>query len=951
MKISLHYLLPSLLLAGVLGQTAAADISLHGTWQYALDPEDKGIREQWAEKKLENALTLPGSLQTQGIGEDIGPNTKWVGLQRDTRSVLGDPVYQKYARGDGQAYKVPSWLQPDKYYQGVSWFQKEINLPEFPSGEWLVELERAHWETMLYVDGKPAGKQNSLGTPHRYLLKGLKPGKHMLTIRVDNRVSIPVGIDAHSVSDHTQSNWNGLIGRMTVTPLNKARIENVRLTPDISRKSVLVDLSVRKNPSEKTRIQMEVLTEKGLRLGKTAEYELPPGTGSASIRSDIALGEQAELWDEHHPALYSVRTAITSGKEREERKTTFGLREFKAEGTRFTINGHPVFLRGTLECCVFPKTGYPAMDETSWTRIFKQAKQFGLNHIRFHSWCPPEAAFAAADKLGMYLQVECGAWSMVVGDDDKLNTWIREEGQRILREYGNHPSFCLMAYGNEPSGKNHVRYLAELVTSWKKEDPRRVYTGAAGWPYLEQADYWNAPDPRIQAWGAGLNSRINALPPSFDYDFRDIIKKNMPTVSHEIGQWCVYPDFKEIRKYTGLLKAKNFELFREILSNKGMSDLAEPFLFSSGRLQTLCYKADIEAALRTPGMGGFQLLGLTDFPGQGTALVGVLNAFWDTKGYVDAEEYRTFCSDTVPLIRFPRMAWNNGEIFRAPLEIAHFGVSPLKNASVEWKVLGENGKIVASGSFTNDIPLGNAHPVGTVSFSLKQIDAPAKLTVEAAVRKHSGAAAVGQNSWNIWVYPAQQKEEANIPYMTHYFNQETRKRLARGENVLLTLKKGTLSPENGGTIAVGFSPIFWNTAWTSNQAPHTLGIYCNPKHPALAAFPNDGHTDWQWWDIIKDSSAIILDSLPHAYRPVIHYIDDWFVNRKLGLLMEMKVGPGKLLVCGADLEKDMEKRPAARQFLHSLRQYMQSPAFNPSQEIPVSLLERILPSGASISNR
>lgn len=941
---TIQSLLSSVILAGILSNAAIADVPLQGTWNYALDPEDKGIAEQWFGKTLEHSLVLPGSIQSQGIGEKIGPLTKWVGLKRDTKSVLGDPVYQKYARDDGKTYKVPSWLQPDKYYQGVSWFQREIDLPASPSGEWLVELERAHWETALYVDSQHVGGRNSLGTPHRYLIKSLKPGKHRLTIRVDNRIHVPVGIDAHSVSDHTQSNWNGIVGNMSVTPLNHARLEGIRLTPGVKDKSVSIDVSVRKNPSERTSLQLEILTENGQSIGKRMEYDLEPGTDSTQIQSHLVLGDKAELWDEHNPKLYFVKATVISGKEKEEKQTAFGLREFKAEGTRFLVNGNPVFLRGTLECCVFPNTGYPPTDEASWEKIYKTAKEFGLNHIRFHSWCPPEAAFKAADRLGIYLQVECGVWSTAVGDDEKLNAWIREEGKRILKEYGNHPSFCLMAHGNEPSGKAHVKYLAELVDSWKKEDPRRVYTGAAGWPYLERADYWNAPDPRIQAWGAGLNSRINSMPPSFNYDFRNIIKKNMPTVSHEIGQWCVFPDFREINQYTGVLKAKNFELFREILSNKGMSDLEEEFLFASGRLQTLCYKADIEASLRTPGMGGFQLLGLTDFPGQGTALVGVLNAFWGTKGYVDAGEYRTFCSDTVPLVRLPRTIWTNEETFQAPLETSHFGKSPLKNASIEWKILTQDRQVIGSGKFSKDIPLGNAYPVGTISCVLNKIDRPRQLTVETTVLEYSGKVPLGRNSWNIWVYPTQQDEPGNKPYFTHCFDQETKNRLNRGECVLLSLKKGTLAPQNGGSIAVGFSSIFWNTAWTNNQAPHTLGIYCNPKHPALAAFPNEGYTDWQWWDIIRDSHAIVLDSLPKSYRPIVHYIDDWFVNRKLGLLMEMKVGSGKLLICGADLEKDLEKRPGAHQLRHSLIQYMSSSRFNPSQEIPVDKLEQILPS-------
>ncbi len=342
-------------------------------------------------------------------------------------------------------------------------------------------------------------------------------------------------------------------------------------------------------------------------------------------------------------------------------EVTFGMREFKTKGTQFTINGRPLFLRGTLECAIFPKTGYPPTDTASWMRIYRIARAHGLNHLRFHSWCPPEAAFIAADHAGFYLHVECSSWAnsgtsgSTIGDGKPLDQYLYDESNRMIRAYGNHPSFCMMLYGNEPAGINQAKWLADFVTYWKNKDPRRLYSSGAGWPLLPETDFNSTPDPRIQGWGEGLNSIINAQPPKTDYDWTEkLVGSNKPTVSHEIGQWCVYPDFKEIEQYTGVLKARNFEIFQESLRQHGMEKLADSFLLASGKLQTLCYKADIEAALRTPGFAGFQLLDLHDFPGQGTALVGVLNPFWGCKGYVTPQEYSRFCNTTVPLYGFPK---------------------------------------------------------------------------------------------------------------------------------------------------------------------------------------------------------------------------------------------------------------------------------------------------------
>jgi hypothetical protein len=667
---------------------------------------------------------------------------------------------------------------------------------------------------------------------------------------------------------------------------------------------------------------------------------------------DMAMGDAMLTWSEHEPNLYRMEVELSSKQGKDVRTVEFGMREFKAEGTRFHINGTPVFLRGTLECAIFPLTGYPSTDAAYWEKMFRQCKSFGLNHVRFHSWCPPRVAFETADREGIYLQVECGGWA-TIGDGAYVDEWFYAESERIVREYGNHPSFCLMAYGNEPGGRNHPAYLAKFVDHWKAKDSRRVYNGAAGWPYLSSADYWNTPDPRIQSWGAGLSSIINAQPPRTAYDFAGIIQgKTMPAVSHEIGQWCVYPNFREMPKYTGVLKAKNFEIFQETLAEHHLGDLAEQFLYASGRLQTLCYKADIEAALRTPGFAGFQLLDLHDFPGQGTALVGVLDPFWDTKGYVTGAEYSAFCNQTVPLARMDKLLWTNDETFKASVEIAHFGKQPLASATVTWTITDTSGKELYKGSTSRELPQDNGIRVTDIEYDLSAVTEASKLELSVSVAETNSV-----NKWNIWVYPAKAAAIAGQPFITSNRNEaaaiagqpfitsncdEAAAKAKAGGNVLYCLPKEALKPEKGGDIEVGFSSIFWNTAWTRKQAPHTLGIYCDPAHPALAAFPNEGHSDYQWWDVVAYSSAMQLDDFPASFRPVVHLIDDWFTNRKLGILFETKVGSGKLMVCSVDLSKDMDKRPAARQFKRSIEQYMVSDRFNPSDEIDMNLIRGLL---------
>jgi hypothetical protein len=444
-----------------------------------------------------------------------------------------------------------------------------------------------------------------------------------------------------------------------------------------------------------------------------------------------------------------------------------------------------------------------------------------------------------------------------------------------------------------------------------------------------------------------LKSIINGQPPRTDYDWSDFNSRYpQPVVSHEIGQWCVYPDFKEIAKYDGVLRARNFELFKETLNDNGMKMLSDSFLLASGKLQALCYKADIEAALRTPGFGGFQLLDLHDFPGQGTALVGVLDAFWGEKGYISPSEYKRFCNSTVPLARLEKCIFTNNETFKAAVEVAHYGEGPLMACLPEWRITDRTGKVIQSGQFPKaDIPPGNTFKLGEVSYSLATVLSPEKLTLEVSV---DGKV----NNWDFWVYPLEKEiiEGSDKIKVVDNVDNATEQFLLEGGSVLLSLKKGTLSPEMGGNIKIGFSSIFWNTAWTRGQAPHTLGILCNPKHPALAGFPAEYHSNWQWWDAMSHSGAINMSSFPSEIKPIVRVIDDWFTNRPLALVFEAKAGKGKILVSGVDLHQDLDDRPEAQQMLFSFKKYMTGPEFSPIAEIEIDKLKGLFNSNEKSVN-
>lgn len=926
-------------------QEVRTSLSLEGEWKFRIDSLDQGVTERWYDKVFEETVRLPGSMAENGKGNDVSLRTDWTGDIID-RSFFTDKKYERYRQPDN--FKVPFWLQPVKYYRGVAWYQKEFELPnEFDDKRIFLFLERPHWETTVFVNGRKAGSENSLAVAHQYNISDfLVNGKNRISILVNNDMVVPVGVNSHSVSDHTQSNWNGIAGDISLRSKSSVYIDDIIVFPDIRSKSAKIIVSVKNESGTKFEgeivIDCESFNTGELQKLKRKRVALSAGSEAVEITVDYPMGDEVKFWSEFSPVLYKLTTGLkdSDGNIIDNVSSDFGMREFKSNGTHFEVNGQRTFLRGTLECCIFPITGYPPTDEKSWIRVLQTCKDYGLNTIRFHSWCPPEAAFTAADKLGMYFHIECSSWAnqgTALGEGGIIDEYIYCEGDKILAAYGNHPSFCMLAYGNEPAGDRQSEYLGKLLTYWKTKDSRHLYTSAAGWPFIPENDYNLSPEPRIQRWGEGLKSIINSESPQTMFDFGEYVSKyNIPVVSHEIGQWCVYPDFMEIEKYKGVLKAKNFEIFRETLEENDMGDQAEDFLMASGKLQTLCYKADIEAALRTPGFAGFHLLQLHDFPGQGTALVGILNPFFESKGYVTPDEFRMFCNSTVPLARMKKLIYKNNESFTADVEIAHFGDKPLENQDILCKVLNDAGEVLYSNTIAGKkIEIGSCFPAGSFAADLSSLSIAQKLVFEVSLENTPYL-----NRWDFWVYPANQEVNQGNIFVTDKLDSETEGILKKGGSVLL-LSYGKVAKGQGAEVAIGFSSIFWNTAWTNNQPPHTLGILCDPKNPLFSSFPTEYHSNWQWWDPVTHSQAMRLDGFPAGLKPLIQPVDTWFENRRLALAFEARSGGGKLMVCSIDMKDLTDDRIVTKQLMSSILNFMNSSSFNPEVEVELSKIREL----------
>lgn len=887
-------------------------ISLAGEWQFAMDSTDVGVSEKWFDRSFDDKIQLPGTTDEAGYGV---PNA--------LPPSIGKPQILHLTRKNS--------------YVGPAWYSREVTVPsDWKDKSIELKLERVIWQTRVWVDGNPvSGSCESLISPHVFdLTEYLTPGKHKLTVRVDNRKQHDISVNdmAHAYTNETQIMWNGIIGEISLTAKEALSIEDLQVYPDVSGKQVHVKGKI-SNRGEATKGILQAVVQKQKNnpiTTVTRDMEFPSG----EILLDITcpMGDSMQVWNEFTPTLYQLDLKVEAGAVKTGRSTKFGMREFSHNQSDLLLNGNKAFLRGTLECCIFPLTGRPPMEPEGWKNVFLTAREWGLNHLRFHSWCPPEAAFQVADSLGFYLQVELPLWSLKVGQDQKTNEYLYIEADRILSEYGNHPSFCFLSLGNEL--QPDFNFLSQLLSYVKEKDPRHLYTttsftfegGHGDWP--EPDDDFFITQWTKKGWVRGQGV-FDTQSPSFDKDYVASVEgMTVPLITHEVGQYSVYPNLKEIEKYTGVLDPLNFKGVKQELEKKGLMDKADDYLKASGYLAAILYKEEIERAMKTAGCSGFQLLDLHDFPGQSTALVGLLDAFWDSKGVTDAETFRQASSPVSPLVRFPKAVYTNDEPFVAAVEIANFTDKELKDQSVSWSLKDDKGKVVNKGTITcPSLAIGLNKLPETITSPLEQPEAT-RLTLSVVLDNTPY-----KNEWSIWVYPAQLSLDKGEIVVTRDLNEAT-KALAGGKKVLY-------NPDYKKTVGLEgkFVPVFWSPVHFPKQAG-SMGILCNASHPAFGHFPTGNYTDWQWWSLLKQSKTVVLDSLPMV-TPLIEVVDNFANNRRLSNLFEVKVGEGKLIFCSMDLLSDWAQRPEARQLYFSLLEYMKSDAFNPSPAMESSVLSRL----------
>ncbi len=946
-------------------------ILLNGKWHVVLEDGTTG------------QMDLPGTLDENGIGHrDVGAN------QWHPDAVLGN------AAGEiDKDAPIATRFTRRHTYEGEARISRKITVPDYGTDRLFVLAERAR-ALRLLVDGEACAvfRQGTLSTPYIFELTGAALGEHEFTFLSDNSYpGMPKAAICYSsaATDETQTNWNGILGECSMYTRPQNFIDSVRVYPRAVKKEeknkaggYVLDVCVELAPGAKkvykdakiilqsealaageledTQTLTEIISYSGEGLAEAGtDKEENPKTMEIWFR-DLPLRENVKLWDEDEGNLYEMAVTLDNGMSAEDKggstaecRTRFGIRSFGDNGSgRLALNGRAIFLRGEANCAEYPETGHPPMTIPEWKEMLLKYRSYGINFVRFHSHCEPEAAFAAADELGMLLQPELSHWDPkdAFGTEESYR-YYRAELVDLLKTYANHPSFVMLTLGNELQAQDEGRErMRELVRTAKRMDPTRLYANGSNAFYGEEgcdpeSDFYTSQsckDVVIRGTFSGMRGYLNENYPSADRTYDEAMAEirkeyQKPVFSFEVGQFEVLPDFEELESFHGISDPVNLKLIKKRVEERGLLPTWEKYVEATGELSRLAYREEIEAAMRTRELSGISLLGLQDFPGQGTALVGMMNSHLEPKPYDFArpERFREFFQECRILVKLPHYTYEAGERLIAEVEAANFGKRNIEGVFC-WTLAGkksvsENGNcepaeikskntVIATGEDT-EITIcrpGSYTEVGSLDIPLDFVEKNTALTLKVRIGDSISA-------YPIWVYRKTTPVCPENVYETRAFDVKTREILQNGGRVYLSPDADKESLPN--SIKTQFTTDFWSVGTFADQEGG-MGQLIDTEHPIFKEFPTDFHTDWQWW-IMATKRAVIL---PHPMKTIITEMDSYAFLRPMAQMIEFRCLKGKVLLSTMELHKS-QQYPEVRALQASIYTYLSGENFEPAEEI------------------
>ena len=889
---------------------------LSGVWQCSIPGMTAPVR-------------LPGTLDESGIGFPDQNNNQW-----HPDAAVNDAMKQ--------GGRIATRLTRRFTWEGPARITRTVSTAFAPGKRVFLECERSRC-LRLEINGTPVPDfvPPTISTPHVFEVTSLLTGEDEITLIPDNSYpGLPHDdiVYSSAATDETQTNWNGVLGYIRLRGENACFIAGIRVLPRRRTADVHLTLSSSVPWKGTIRLSCDALREDAERQ----DCQAGPGETQIVFR-DLPLRDDAPRWDEEEGNLHRI-TARGDGLE--EKSALFGIRTFGDDGRGcLALNGRRIFLRSEANCCVFPETGHPPMTAEEWKGILSTYRAYGVNCMRFHSHIPPEAAFTAADELGMMMQPELSHWNPRNAlETEESFRYYRTELAETVKWLANHPSFVMLTFGNELcTGAEGRRRMNEMLRLAKSLDGTRLYANASNGQYgLEgcdaESDFYASQSYygfMIRATSAEMKGYLNEGEPTADHDYDASLAEirktySKPVFSFEVGQYEVLPDFREIDDFRGVTRPDNLEIIRERVAGRGLSDRWEQYCEATGELSLLCYREEIEAALRTEGLSGISLLGLQDFPGQGTALVGMLNSHLQPKPYDFArpERFRAFFTPVLPLALLPARTWTCGEEIRMSIRLANYGKTALRGR-VRWTLAGKTGILDSGETETGDWPVGLSarHPV---AFRTPLLDRPERLEITLSLGEYV-------NRYALWVYPDVRPACPPGILEARGLNREVLETLRGGGTVFLS---PDATPETlPRSIRTQFSTDFWSVG-TFPKQEGGMGQLIDADHPLFRNFPTGKHTDWQWHRMASQR-AFILPEMPKNFRAIVTEMDSYAYLRPMAQLAEFRCGSGRLLLSSLNLHR-LQAYPECRALLDAVYRYMTSDDFRPEAELSETALKEIV---------
>jgi hypothetical protein len=914
------------------------------------------------EKQSEIDAILPGTLDENRVGDPDKVAKPWHPDVEDRNKKLNKTMEETKA--------ITSRLTRNYTYEGAAHFTREFDGQVAEGKRYFLVAERARCLSLKIDDSPIECISGSLSTPYVFEVTGKLRSGCRIELTSDNTYpGLPYKdiVFSSAATDESQTNWNGIIGNIFIEEQGQTFISNVTVYPMGKELEIAVELCLGKGTDNvAVKVSGSCLAKdevfKGIGAGLGDE------SGNLTVRLPrVALNEKAlsNKWDEYKGRLCTVKVSVMDGANADgeplsEYTANFGVRSFSYdEEGRLLLNGRRIFLRSEANCAYFPETGHPPMDEVSWEKIVKTYMAYGVNCLRFHSWCPPEAAFRAADKLGIMMQPELSHWNpREAFETEESRRYYEKEMREILRTYGNHPSFVMLTWGNELQADDAgIEEMHRLLDIAHRLDKTRLYAwgsnnfyGANGTD--SKSDFFTSArykDRHIRE--SGNKGIFNTRYASADFDFENIMEDlrkeyDKPVFSFEVGQYEILPDFDEIEKFKGVTRADNLAIVRDKVKKLGITDEEwKKRVNATGEISLLSYREEVEAVMRTKSMSGISLLGLQDFPGQGTALVGMLNTHLQKKPFDFArpQRFNSFFRESAVLVLFPKYTYTDREVLEAKVKVANYGKEDICG-EISWRLVSTDGSEYASGVVSHEAavkmpessvkdnsvndsadkvyPVGDLKSAGKISIDLSATRKNTRFNLELGIDDHGLT-----NTYPVWVYVDETPVRPEGIYETNCFDEMAKEVLSMGGKVYLTPPSTKEALPN--SIKAQFSTDFWSVGTFPNQEG-AMGQLIDEQHPIFNefGFPTEGYTNYQWWPMATQRAII----LPEYMDTIVTEMDCYAYLRPMTQLMEVKCGGGKLMISSMGLQ-DLQQYPEARALLRSIYAYMDSDKFEPSKEM------------------